>query len=312
MSTADHELNFEEQTRIAMGFSEEDSQDRDLQAALQASLYSEQLRGEDIELYNGIAASLGINVHELSDAEKRELYANIAASPGHDLYEPERPDGPAIVFDSHAAAIINRETDEAYTESVRIDAENEASSKISGFLKANLKVKKEKQRAAAAARVQARRIEDQRFIAEFTSQYLNDGDVSIKFDYKGAIQILQVKLNTPIDLLAHYASSTHLLDNVQLIIGNTQLLPGTNLSNYVKSGGRVKIIIEGERFVGGFKVRNSLKNKKNVRQTSKRQTSKRQTSKRQISKRQISKRQISKRQISKRQISKRQISKRIF
>ena len=124
---------------------------------------------------------------------------------------------------------------------------------------------------------------------------MNDGDVRIKFEYNGVNQPLQVKLNTPIDLLARYASSRHFLDNVQLIFRNelnqlTQLLPGTNLSDYVKSGDRVKIIIEGERFVGGFKVRNSLRNKTNVRKSNKRQTSKRQTSKRQTSKRQTNKR----------------------
>ena len=84
MSVADHGLNFNEQTQIAMGFSEEDSEDRELQAAIQASLslYPNELSGEDTELYDAIAASLGIDTSILDPEVKRELYDNIAASLG--------------------------------------------------------------------------------------------------------------------------------------------------------------------------------------------------------------------------------------
>ena len=298
MSAADHALNFEEQTQIAMRFSEEDSQDRDLQAALQASLYSEQFSGEDAEYYNGIALSLGINTDTLSDTEKRELYANIAESLGHALHErdvAERQDGPASQFNSHDAASINRESDEAYAESVRIDRETDAAKTIRGFMdfaKAAREVKKQKQRVAdAAAAVEVRAVQEaknQIFIAKFEAKYLG-GDVVIRFEYNARTLVeLRLNVNTPIHLLTEYLASKYNLSNVELsnlILG--QLQKDNSVSQYCSSGARIKLNITADSAAGGYNSR-------------KRQSSKRQTSRRQISKRQSSKRQTSRRQNSRR------------
>jgi hypothetical protein len=208
--------------------------------------------------------------------------------------------GPAQATQSSSAKAINSEIDRAYNDSIAMDRKKEEE-----------RIAAEQARAEAEARVQARKLEDQRFIAEFTPQYLNDGDVTIRFEHNGRIvQELKVKVSTPIDLLIKYVSSKYYLDNVRLLFINTELLPGTNLSEYAQRGNRLKIIIEGDSAVGGFKVRNSRTNNINIRKNSKRQNSNRQNSKRQNSKRQNSKRQNSKRQNSKRQNSKRQNSKR--
>jgi hypothetical protein len=204
--------------------------------------------------------------------------------------------GPAQATQSSSAKAINSEIDRAYNDSIAIDRKKEED-----------RIAAEQAAAAAEARVQARKIEDQRFIAEFTPQYLNDGDVTIRFEHNGRTEDVKVKVSTPIDLLLKYASSKYYLDNVTLLFVNRELLPGTILSDYVQKGARVKIIIQGDSPVGGFKVRNSRRNKINIRKNSKRQN--RQNSKRQD--RQNSKRQD--RQNSKRQDrqnSKRQNSKR--
>jgi hypothetical protein len=191
-------------------------------------------------------------------------------------------------------AVVNSNVDKAYAESLAKDDERAAAAAA----EANAI---DMAKAADAARKQARQIEEQRFIAEFTSQYLNDGDVTIQFDYRGVRENLNIKVSTPIDQLAEYASCRHHLDNVQLFLYPKQeLQPGHHLSDYLQKGSRVKIIIEGDMFEGGFKVRNSLRNKTNLRKSNKRQPGKRQNSKRQNSKRQNSKRQTSKRQNRKR------------
>ncbi|NDB86182.1 MAG: hypothetical protein EB127_26325, partial [Alphaproteobacteria bacterium] len=113
--------------------------------------------------------------------------------------------GPAQATQSSSAKAINSEIDRAYNDSIAMDRKKEEE-----------RIAAEQARAEAEARVQARKLEDQRFIAEFTPQYLNDGDVTIRFEHNGRIvQELKVKVSTPIDLLIKYVSSKYYLDNVR-------------------------------------------------------------------------------------------------
>jgi hypothetical protein len=243
---------------------------------------------EQIAIFEDYARGIGINTMVLPPNELNTLYFMIAKKLG--IIKR----GPAPARFMRDTAVVNSNVDKAYAESLAKDDERAAAAAA----EANAI---DMAKAADAARKQARQIEEQRFIAEFTSQYLNDGDVTIQFDYRGVRENLNIKVSTPIDQLAEYASCRHHLDNVQLFLYPKQeLQPGHHLSDYLQKGNRVKIIIEGDMFEGGFKVRNSLRNKTNLRKSNKRQPGKRQTSKRQTSKRQNSKRQTSKRQNRKR------------